>query len=184
MTDQASVNTCDHHYEHQIRGGEPLTVSVCQFCRMPDWADLREQVAGIRAAARQAAGQPDTETAPGDCTCGSASPPFVHYRDCPQYNAPAVGQPAAPADRAAQYGQVLRRWGLLDEVNDPKATEEFAVTDLLTLVDVERAGVLREVAGMFEAEVNDCPAVAGCPPCDVRTAFAARLRRIAAGAES
>lgn len=44
----------------------------------------------------------------------------------------------APADRAKlreQYGQVLRRWGLLDEVNDPQATEEFAVTDLLAVTE-------------------------------------------------
>ncbi|MFI1942037.1 hypothetical protein ACH44C_33505 [Streptomyces purpureus] len=43
----------------------------------------------------------------------------------------------------------------------------------------DRAAILREVAAMFEAEVNDCPAVAGCPPCDVRSAFATRLRRMA-----
>jgi hypothetical protein len=136
VTDQASVNTCDHHYEHQIRGGEPLTVSVCQFCRMPDWADLREQVAGIRDAARQATGQPDTEqpvvayrdpnnprvllcrqhgqswhaitpaTAEdlpdgGICTFGRLSSNECG-RDVLATSTPAVGQPAAPADRAAE----------------------------------------------------------------------------------
>ncbi|MFF1834168.1 hypothetical protein ACFVXE_08175 [Streptomyces sp. NPDC058231] len=50
----------------------------------------------------------------------------------------ALDQPQQPApeERAKlreQYGQVLRRWGLLDEVNDPQATEEFAVTDLLAV---------------------------------------------------
>ncbi|TXS34506.1 hypothetical protein [Streptomyces sp. OR43] len=33
-----------------------------------------------------------------------------------------------------QLGQVLRRWGLLDEVNDPAAAEEFAVTDLMAVL--------------------------------------------------
>lgn len=57
--------------------------------------------------------------------------------------ASVVGQPAEaqPTNRAEQYGQVLRRWGLLDEVNDPKATEEFAVTDLLAIADAERASL-------------------------------------------
>jgi hypothetical protein len=43
------------------------------------------------------------------------------------------------AARRARYGEVLRRWGLLDEVNNPKGAEEFAVTDLLALVDAEQA---------------------------------------------
>jgi len=95
VTDQASVNTCDHHYEHQIRGGEPLTVSVCQFCRMPDWADLREQVAGIRDAARQATGQPDAPATAEELGRLSVEASVAQH-------APAVGQPAAPADRAAE----------------------------------------------------------------------------------
>lgn len=33
-----------------------------------------------------------------------------------------------------EFGKVLRRWGLLDEVNDPAAAEEFAVTDLLSVL--------------------------------------------------
>lgn len=32
-----------------------------------------------------------------------------------------------------QLGQALRHWGLLDEVNDPQATEDYAVTDLLAV---------------------------------------------------
>jgi hypothetical protein len=35
---------CEHHFEVRIRGGEPLSVRVCTFCRTPDWADLREQL--------------------------------------------------------------------------------------------------------------------------------------------
>lgn len=64
MTDHPllAVNACDHHYEHQVRVGHPLTVSVCLFCRTPDWADLREQVDRIRAAEQQ--------------TCGSRSLPI------------------------------------------------------------------------------------------------------------
>ncbi|MFF9844642.1 hypothetical protein [Streptomyces sp. NPDC013740] len=66
MTDHAAadVRACDHHYEHQIRAGEPLTVSVCLFCRMPDWADLREQVDRIRDAVNDTAS--DTAQHPAD----------------------------------------------------------------------------------------------------------------------
>lgn len=60
------------------------------------------------------------------------------------------------ADRAAltlRFGEVLSRWGLLDEVNDPKATMEFAVTDLLAVLPApaDRAAVLREVLPAWEA---------------------------------
>lgn len=37
-----------------------------------------------------------------------------------------------------QFGEVLRRWGLLDEVNNPKDTEEFVVNDLLAVVNASR----------------------------------------------
>jgi len=95
--------------------------------KAPSVEDEQAASPRLRDAARQAAGQPAAECACGHprdrhntacahcpcvgyaetwprqaagpgCTCGSASPPFVHYRDCPQYNAPAVGQPAAPAE--------------------------------------------------------------------------------------
>ena len=76
-----------------------VTALVVQECLA--FPDLYPTMNAVRDAARQAVGQPDTETAPGDCTCGSAGPAFVpagHYRDCPQYAAPAVGQSAAPAE--------------------------------------------------------------------------------------
>jgi hypothetical protein len=36
-----------------------------------------------------------------------------------------------------QFGEVLRHWGLLDEVNNPKDTEEFVVNDLLARVNAK-----------------------------------------------
>jgi hypothetical protein len=44
----------------------------------------------------------------------------------------------------AQFGAVLRRWGLLDEVNDPAATEAFVVTDLMSVL---REPLARQVLG-------------------------------------
>ncbi|MEU9640908.1 hypothetical protein [Streptomyces sp. NPDC048188] len=106
------------------------------------------------------------------------------------------------ATRRKQYGDVIRRWGLLDEVNDPKATEDFVVTDLLSLVDAEqaaevtrlrgelakalertavqrcadRAAVLREAADTVgNDDTCDC---GGCDSC-VPNARAAELRRMA-----
>ncbi|MEU9470470.1 hypothetical protein AB0D78_28400 [Streptomyces avermitilis] len=88
------------------------------------------------------------------CGCGHIEPEHepnageCYSCDCMAYvpAAPAAA-PSATADRAARaerYGQVLRRWGLLDEVNDPKAAEEFAVTDLLAIADAEQAELRRE----------------------------------------
>ncbi|MFJ4787624.1 hypothetical protein [Streptomyces sp. NPDC088794] len=57
-----------------------------------------------------------------------------------------------------QFGEVLRRWGLLDEVNDPTATEEFAFTDLLSVLPAtDRATVYTEVADRLavDAEQGD-----------------------------
>jgi hypothetical protein len=51
------------------------------------------------------------------------------------------------ATRRKQYGDVIRRWGLLDEVNDPKATEDFVITDLLSLVDAEQAAEVTRLRG-------------------------------------
>lgn len=48
---QATQNDCEHYYWAHIRGGEPLSVRVCQLCRDIDWADLREQVERIRNTA-------------------------------------------------------------------------------------------------------------------------------------
>lgn len=53
---------------------------------------------------------------------------------------PQAGAPSESVDDPTlgrQFGEVLRRWGLLDEVNDPKATEEFVVNDLLARVNAE-----------------------------------------------
>lgn len=41
---QAAAADCDHFFETRILGGQPLSVRICQFCRTPDWADLREQL--------------------------------------------------------------------------------------------------------------------------------------------
>ena len=41
---QAVAADCDHSFETRILGGQPLSVRICQFCRTPDWADLREQL--------------------------------------------------------------------------------------------------------------------------------------------
>lgn len=69
---------------------------------------------------------------------------------------------SARAERRRRYGDVLRRWGLLDEVNNPQDTEEFFVTDLLAIADAEqqpaavpsapadRAAVLREAADAMD----------------------------------
>ncbi|MFF1834875.1 hypothetical protein ACFVXE_11810 [Streptomyces sp. NPDC058231] len=74
----------------------------------------------------------------------------------------ALDQPQQPApeDRAKlreQYGQVLRRWGLLDEVNDPQAAERFAVTDLLA-VPTCRPGPSSSLA-LYTRTVNKASAV-------------------------
>jgi len=95
------------------RDGDDLPVVYVPLDR------VEEVVAGIRDAARQASGQqPDT-----CATCGS---PFPVGHVC-------LGPEDPQVDLRRQYGEVLRRWGLLDEVNDPKATEEYAVTDLLAI---------------------------------------------------
>lgn len=39
-----SAADCEHFFQTHIRGGEPLSVRICTFCRLPDWADLREQL--------------------------------------------------------------------------------------------------------------------------------------------
>ncbi|MFE4818576.1 hypothetical protein ACFRFU_19515 [Streptomyces sp. NPDC056704] len=39
----AADDVCEHHYETRIRGGRPISVPACVFCRTPDWADLDEQ---------------------------------------------------------------------------------------------------------------------------------------------
>lgn len=64
--------------------------------------------------------------------------------------------PAADA-RRQRYGQALHRWGLLDEVNDPAATEAFAVTDLLAVADEEiaRRVTATEQAGGKQAAAQD-----------------------------
>lgn len=49
----------------------------------------------------------------------------------------------------AQIGQALRRWGLFDEVNDPAATEEFAVTDLMAVL---REPLARQVLGTTDQQ--------------------------------
>lgn len=52
MTDQAAPSPqslCDHPvYVHHMRGGEPLTIPLCQLCGAVGWDDLREQVAEHR----------------------------------------------------------------------------------------------------------------------------------------
>jgi hypothetical protein len=53
-----------------------------------------------------------------------------------------------------QYGQALYRWGLLDEVNDPAAAEEFAVTDLLSIRDAELEQLRATVARVRQALVD------------------------------
>jgi len=39
----AAADACEHFYETRLRGGHPLHVRVCLFCRTPDWDDLCEQ---------------------------------------------------------------------------------------------------------------------------------------------
>lgn len=61
--------------------------------------------------------------------------PTVTPEDYKRWCDATVAPPAADrADLRRRFGEVLRRWGLLDEVNDPKAAEEFAVTDLLAVL--------------------------------------------------
>jgi hypothetical protein len=70
----------------------------------------------------------------------------LHYERVERLEAAAVPVPA-PTDRAVRaqrYGQALRRWGLLDEVNNPKDAEDFAVVDLLAIADAEQAELRRE----------------------------------------
>ncbi|MFM9616875.1 hypothetical protein ACKI14_02795 [Streptomyces turgidiscabies] len=40
----AAAPNCDHFFETRIRGGHALSVRVCILCRLPDWADLQEQL--------------------------------------------------------------------------------------------------------------------------------------------
>jgi len=62
--------------------------------------------------------QPDTCK---DCGC-----PFPVGHIC-------LGAEDPHADLRRQYGEVLRHWGLLDEIAEPERTEEYAVTDLLAI---------------------------------------------------
>ena len=49
------ANDCEHYFASHIRGGEPLHVRLCQLCHEPDWSDLAEQAAEVRAAALEEA---------------------------------------------------------------------------------------------------------------------------------
>lgn len=59
-----------------------------------------------------------------------------------------------PADELRRkYGQILRHWGLLDEIAEPKTAEEFAVTDLIHATNtIARPAILRAAAEIFRAE--------------------------------
>lgn len=173
MTDQTTAfEYCDEDGDDLIvrpmRGIPAVLILTGTNGIAVDLDRVEEVVAGIRDAARQAAGQTTTEeeryTAEvvqaarrrydaepkcpncghlwehhGDEVCGvrGRRQGIAYYCGCTD----AEEDHTPAAERREQYGQVLRRWGLLDEVNDPKAAEEFAVTDLLAIVDAERAAV-------------------------------------------
>ena len=61
----------------------------------------------------------------------------------------------------AQLGAMLRRWGLLDEVNDPAATEAFVVTDLMAVL---REPLAPQVLGT--PATDPAPASAPATPAD------------------
>lgn len=65
------------------------------------------------------------------------TPAGEQQNETPEAETPTTTKPETTADRDTlrrQFGDVLRRWGLLDEQIDQKAAEEYAVTDLLALL--------------------------------------------------
>lgn len=172
---------------------------------------VEEVVAGIRDAARQTTGQADTEATPCDdcehprklhnqrgcwghwgpeegCTCPSTG----HDDTGPDFKATIAAATKLGKAKDALYDGLATgvkhaqvRQYLIDQYRLAAAEmTRAAVGQPAEAQPADRAAVLREVAAMFEAEVDDCPAVAGCPPCDVRIAFADRLRRMAEEARS
>ncbi|MFF4536579.1 hypothetical protein [Streptomyces aureus] len=59
----AAADDCEHHFETRILGGHPITVSICSFCRTPDWPDLYEQADALFRWGREEglAGKPPRE---------------------------------------------------------------------------------------------------------------------------
>ena len=91
-----------------------VTALVVQECLA--FPDLYPTMNAVRDAARQATGQPDTEAAASPvCEC---QPVRLHddYREAAVYlheaTCPAVGQPAAPADRAAVLAEAADKVAL------------------------------------------------------------------------
>ncbi|MGW3196282.1 hypothetical protein ACWDBD_17185 [Streptomyces sp. NPDC001118] len=86
---QAAATRCEHHYETHLLGGHPITVSVCLFCRTPDWADLYEQAVQLYRWGREEglAGRPPRET--------------ISAYDMPREDNPAAGPTVAEC--AAQH---------------------------------------------------------------------------------
>ena len=125
------AEAAERQYEHLRRQGRGQDI-VCEGC--PECLP-REYVELINAIDPTAARASEQRTA-------AVSAP--------------VQPPADRAALAAQFGDVLRRWGLLDEVNDPTATAEFVVTDLLAVLPgpVDRAAVLREAADAVAADTD------------------------------
>jgi hypothetical protein len=60
------------------------------------------------------------------------------------------------AELRRKYGEILRHWGLLDEVANPENAEEFAVTDLIHAMNTHaRPAILRAAAEVFRAEAAE-----------------------------
>lgn len=86
MTEPRPVTKiCEHHYETHLLGGHPITVSVCIFCRTPDWTDLYEQAVQLYQWGREEglAGRPPREK--------------ISAYDMPREDEPVAGPTAAEA---------------------------------------------------------------------------------------
>lgn len=93
----------------------------------------------------------------------------------------------APDGLRQQYADALRRWGLLDEVNDPEATAAFVTTDLMAVRDRELEGLRDErdlhLAAFWQAVKQRDRALAQSaidrPAADWAEAALARVRALA-----
>ncbi|WP_198533186.1 hypothetical protein [Streptomyces sp. AcH 505] len=61
-----------------------------------------------------------------------------------------IKAPGTDAERRARYGGVIRKWGLLDEVNSPDDTEWYVVSDLLAVANGEQLDLQHRLGRVLE----------------------------------
>lgn len=156
--EQADLRARIATLEHVAAGNKRHVQLIVPDLEQAQAAIKRVQLLHNRLAEETALGSPDDPI-----TRGAAAKRIAAALD--GWSPPAAVSSSPPVDRAAlrqQFGEVLRRWGLLDEVNDPKAAEEFAVTGLLAVLPSSptRADTLRWAADAlgrmdYDADSND-----------------------------